>query len=141
MALEFVEVDASPIVRHLEEIERRGKNMREVMGVIAVLLVEEVDENFETSGHGSWEPFSKNTKRGRGDMNSAKLLLDTGVMAASITPEATQTEAIAYTNDPKAKYHVSKRPRKKIPLRDFFDIDEEAVVTEGVDLILNEITQ
>ncbi len=135
----YVTVDMEPLVDAIGELERRGKNTRDVMRNIALMMVEEVDEMFETSGHGKWEPFSKNTRRKRGDMSSAKLLMDTGAMAASITPFYDAQTAEAFTNDPKAKYHVSKAKRSKIPLRDFFDIDLVSVQEEAAEMILKEI--
>jgi phage gpG-like protein len=136
-----VSVDASEIAQALQHIQQRGKNTRDVMRQVSLILVEEVDEMFETSGHGKWEPFSINTKRQRGDIDAAKLLIDTGAMAASIVGVHTQTEAEAFTNDPKAKFHVSDANRTKIPKRDFFDIDVPRVVDEAVDLVLRELTQ
>lgn len=134
-----VGVDASELERVILEIKRRGKNTRDAMRTVSLLLVEEVDEMFETSGHGQWEGFSENTMRRRGNIDNAKLLIDTGRLAASITPASTATEAEAFTNVEYAKYHVSDAPRKKIPKRDFFDIDTASVVEEAADLLLREI--
>ncbi len=135
-----VSVDSSELGAAFSDLERRGKNTRGVMRQVALILVEEVDEMFETSGHGKWKDFAESTKRARGDMSSAKLLLDTGAMAASITPAYSQTEAEAFTNDPKAKYHVSDKPRKKLPKRDFFDIDLDSVSEEAAGIVLMELT-
>lgn len=135
-----VGVDTSQLTGALQDLERHGKNTRGVMRQIAFIMVEKVDEEFETSGHGKWKDFAESTKRARGNISAAKLLLDTGAMAASITPAYSQTEAEAFTNDPKAKFHVSDKPRTKIPKRDFFDIDLEEVVAEGATIALTEIT-
>jgi phage gpG-like protein len=136
-----VTVDASALGHVLLVLERQGKNTREVMHQISLVLVEEVDEMFETSGHGKWEPFSKNTRRKRGSMSAAKLLIDTTHLVTSITEAYSQTEAEAFTNVSYAKYHVSDAPRSKIPKRDFFDIDLDKVTEEAVDLVLVELTK
>ena len=136
----YVEADLSEFEEAIRELARRGKNTRDVMKSISLLLVEEVDEMFETSGHGKWPGFSENTLRKRGNISSAKLLIDTGRLAASITPASDAVSAEAFTNVEYAKYHVSDAPRTKIPLRDFFDIDTVAVVGEACELLLKEIT-
>lgn len=136
-----VGVDMSELVALMEAFRRRGKNQRDAMRYAALLLVEEVDEMFETSGHGTWDPFSENTRRARGAMSSAKLLLDTGRLAASITPAYTSNTAEAFTNVNYAKYHVSDAPRTRLPKRDFFDIDVPAVQEEFVEYLVKEIAE
>lgn len=137
-----VSVDTSELEKALADFARQGSNTRDVMRQIAIALVDEVDDMFETSGHGKWKDFADSTKRARGDTDSAKLLLDTGRLAASITPAYTKTEAEAFTNVEYAKYHVSDANRTKIPKRDFFDIDLDKVVSrEAIDLILKELTK
>ena len=135
-----VSVDVSELGRAFGDLERRGKNTRDVMRQISIILVEEVDEMFETSGHGKWKGFSPNTKRKRGEMSAAKLLVDTTHLVTSITGAYTQTEAEAFTNVEYAKFHVSDAPRSKIPKRDFFDIDLEQVGEQAVNLVLLELT-
>jgi phage gpG-like protein len=64
------------------------------------------------------------------------ILQDTGNLAGSIMPYADGEVAEAFTNVPYGGYHVSDAPRKKLPKRDFTDIDFEAAQTEAVDVIL-----
>lgn len=135
-----VSVDMSGVEYAIKEIVARGKNTRYVMKSISLLLVEEVDEMFETSGHGKWDGYAESTQRRRGHIDNAKMLIDTGRLAASITPASDAVSAEAFTNVEYAKYHVSDAPRTKIPLRDFFDIDTGSVVEEAIDLILKEVT-
>ncbi len=136
----YVSVDMSELLGHIADLERNANNTRGIMRQVSLMLVEEVDDNFETSGHGKWKDFSENTRRQRGDMSSAKLLMDTGAMAASVTGVYSAHEAEAFTNDPKAKFHVSDKPRKKLPKRDFFDIDLDEVGREAAELVLVEMT-
>lgn len=135
-----VDVDMAGVEDALKQITARGKNTRYVMKSISLLLVEEVDEMFETSGHGQWRGYADSTLRRRGKIDNAKMLIDTGRLAASITPANSANTAEAFTNVEYAKFHVSDAPRTKIPLRDFFDIDTGRVVEEAVDMILKEVT-
>lgn len=64
------------------------------------------------------------------------ILQDTGNLAGSIMPYADGEVAEAFTNVPYAGYHISDAPRKRIPKRDFTDIDFEAAQAEAVDVIL-----
>jgi phage gpG-like protein len=64
------------------------------------------------------------------------ILQDTGNLAGSIMPYADGEVAEAFTNVPYAGYHISDAPRKKIPKRDFTDIDFETAQAEAVDVIL-----
>jgi phage gpG-like protein len=67
------------------------------------------------------------------------ILQDTGNLAGSIMPYADQAVAEAFTNVPYAGFHVSDAPRKRLPKRDFTDIDFEAAQAEAVDLILSQV--
>jgi phage gpG-like protein len=67
------------------------------------------------------------------------ILQDTGNLAGSIMPYADQAVAEAFTNVPYAGYHVSDAPRKRLPKRDFTDIDFEAAQAEAVDMILSQV--
>lgn len=135
-----VGVDMAGVEEAIKQIVARGKNTRYVMKSISLLLVEEVDDMFETSGHGKWDGYADSTLRRRGHIDNAKMLIDTGRLAASITPASSAETAEAFTNVEYAKYHVSDAPRTKIPLRDFFDIDTGAIVEEAVELILKEVS-
>jgi|SRR6187551_311957 len=67
------------------------------------------------------------------------ILQDTGNLAGSIMPYADQSVAEAFTNVPYGGFHVSDAPRKRLPKRDFTDIDFEAAQREAVDMILSQI--
>jgi phage gpG-like protein len=123
----------------LADFRRRGNNQRDAMRHCALILVEEVDDMFETSGHGQWPPLAASTRKYRGE--SARILMDTGRLAASITPKWDGDSAEAYTNVSYAKYHTSDGPRAYLPKRDFFDINIPAVVDEFVDFILKKVAE
>jgi phage gpG-like protein len=78
----------------------------------------------------------KVSKRNRRWQGTPKLLQDTGNLVGSITPDHHGITAEAYTNVPYAKYHASRRPRSKIPLRDFFAIDQAAFTRDVTDMVL-----
>lgn len=67
------------------------------------------------------------------------ILQDTGTLAGSIMPYADQQVAEAFTNVPYGGFHVSDAPRKRLPKRDFTDIDFEAAQAEAVDVILSQV--
>ncbi len=85
----WVGIDFSELDKALADFAKQGKNTREVMRTISVLLVEEVDDMFETAGRGKWPGYAPSTLRKRGDIAHAKMLVDTGRLAASITPAHT----------------------------------------------------
>ena len=81
----------------------------------------------------------KQAKRDAKLAQTYKILQDTGNLVGSITPDFDERSWEAYTNVPYARYHVSRAPRRKIPLRDFFDIDQERFMDEVTDVILTAI--
>jgi phage gpG-like protein len=108
---------------------------RQVFGEIAPAVAEamhaQVLEEFETEGRGRWEPFAwqrdgKPKPKGRRWRGNPKLLQDRGVMVGSMTPDWNEGVVEVYSNNPYVKYHASRAPRSKIPLRDPFDIDVQA---------------
>ncbi len=127
--------------------QARGGNLQGVSEVIALDLVTDVEKRFETeSGHvqGPWKKHAPSTiarMRGRRRRSNYKLLQDRGILVASILPYHDGIVAEAYTNVPYAKYHISRAPRSKIPLRDFFDIDFELIMENTADLLLAEISE
>jgi len=139
-----VKVDTRPLKFWLDELERRGRNLKEVNKNLAAIMVEMVDENFATQGHGEWPPLAASTlARRRAGGEGAQILQDTGRLAASISlghTEVTDRVVEVYTNVKYAKYHVSREPRKKIPLRDFLKIDMPEFLDQATEVLVSEIT-
>lgn len=134
-----VTFDASPLEDVLDEYAKAGKNLRDAFGAIADDMLHLVSEKFEQEGPG-WKELAETTlarrrKAGRG----AKILQDTGRLAASMTAESGDNFAEVFTNVEYAKYHASPDARTLIPLRDFFDIDMDDVQAEAADMLLAEI--
>lgn len=68
------------------------------------------------------------------------LLVETGMMKGSVRHEEGEDWTEAATHVAYAVYHVSNRPRTKIPLRDFFAIPD-ARLNEAVDVFLTELVR
>lgn len=141
-----VRVDASEIRVVVEELERRGKNLRSAFEYIAEEFVAESHRLIETQGDGKWEPLKSSTlakrrKNGRG----ARMLQDTGRLAGAIFPNAGGDFAEAYTNVSYGKFHVSEEhgastdDRPIIPERDYFAVDTPDVVRSALDALTGEV--
>lgn len=70
-----------------------------------------------------------------------RILRDTGLLFGSISPNYGPNFVEAFTNVPYGIYHTSSAPRRVIPLRDFFDIDQARVTEDIADLLLASITR
>lgn len=143
MEASTVKVDMSGLKFWLNELAQRGRNLKGMNRALAAILIEQVDDNFATAGHGEWPPLAESTKASRrGDGETAQILVDTGRLAASINmgnTDVTDDIIEVYTNVKYAKYHVSPLPRKKIPLRDFLKIDMDKFLEQGIDMLVSEI--
>ena len=138
-----IHYDATQIVGVIEDFKSRGGNIAELTPVIAEEMVTHVIENFDQERgfkQGAWQPLSPITIAMRRESSSYAILRDTGVLYGSIEPGWNDYASEAFTNVPYAKYHVSPEPRKKIPLRDFFDIDWQTINEYAIDLMLAEVT-
>lgn len=126
-ALYETAVDSSEFQALLMRARRHGAKLQPIMDVVAEGLVADVSDQFESEGMGKWAPLAAATlaarrKRGRG----AKILQDTGRFAGSIRAHAGPNFAEATTDVAYAVYHVSDAPRSRIPLRNPFDLPDEA---------------
>lgn len=120
----------------------------QVMQPIAENLVFEVQEVFAHEGAVGgnpawprfwWERAGLPRPPGRRWQGALKLLQDSGNLAGSITPYFEAPIAEAFTNVAYAGYHVSQRPRKKIPLRDFTQIDFDRALDETLQMVLAQL--
>lgn len=139
MASASVTIDDAEILQWVGRLRAAGSRLGPIFAVIAELLVARVQEEFESEGHGKWPPLAKSTlarrrKHGRG----AKILQDKGLLAASIEAYSGDDYAEAATDKAYAVFHVSDAPRSIIPLRNFFDVPDEAF-DEARDVLLQGI--
>lgn len=134
-----VDIDFSELMGAVKGLERKLSDAHRMMPVIAEALVSGVQEVFEkegaVGGNPKWRPLKRQRRRNRGGRQ--KILQDTGILAGSIAPASSDRWVSAYTGVDYAKYHISKLPRKVIPLRDFFAIDRGEFYAEAADIILS----
>jgi phage gpG-like protein len=138
---ETVRADFSALTGLLDDLERATGDVPRVMPIIAEAMVSEVLRVFEmegaVGGEPKWEDLAESTKNRRRSSTSFKILQDTTVLVGSITPDHGDDYVEAFTNVPYAVYHISKAPRRVIPLRDFFAIDQEEFLAEASDIIVS----
>jgi phage gpG-like protein len=139
----FVTADLSSLKFWFRALEDRAVNLKEVNRLLVAAMIERIDDNFETEGHGEWRKLADSTlERRRGEGKDAKILQDTGRLAASINQgnsEVGNDFAEVFTNVSYAKYHVSSAPRTKIPLRDFLDIHMDSFLEEASGILVEQL--
>lgn len=126
----------SKLAALVDDLEQRGGAVGPYVEVIAEEMVSRVIERFELeSGHeqGPWP--KSNFKHRRRQAANNRLLRDTGILFGSIVGASYDNVAEAFTNVPYAAFHASPEPRSKIPLRDFMDIDRDAVAEYAIEVI------
>lgn len=133
-----VSLDQRELIEALGAMADRAVDLSEPMAVIAESLVSEVNDKFEMGGPG-WPDLADSTKASRRG-TSAQILVDTGRLAGSIQAESGADYAEAATDVEYAVYHVSDAPRSKIPLRDFFDLDDR-VFEEAAQTLVEHLAQ
>ena len=120
-------VDTSDLERELKDIERRVTDYSPITPVLAEILVAWVNDAWDSAGFGTWAPLAPSTlykRRLKG--KGAEILKDTGRSAASVQADSGPTWAQAATDVATMVYHVSNGARSVIPLRDPFDVEEQA---------------
>ena len=135
-----VTVDGAELVKLLQRFEKKGGDLTPAMAVIAEQLVSAVNDEFESAGHGKWPPHAAATIARNRAGESSQLLKRTGRLAGSIEPWSYPDAAEAATSVSYAVYHVSSAPRKKIPLRDFFDVPD-SVIDDACETLLGMLTE
>lgn len=153
---ETVRADFSQLQRLLDDLATATGDVSRVMPALAEVLVGQVQEVFDkegaVGGRPKWPDLADSTKANRRPKQRRRkgqkrrkskpgafkytILQDTGRLAASITPDHGDGFVQAWTNVKYAKFHISSAPRKKIPLRDFFAIDQAEWVDEAADTII-----
>jgi len=123
-----VETDASEILDLIEDFEERGGNLEPVMAVIAEDFVTAVSDMYDTEGRGKWPPHAASTlRKRRAGGKGARLMQDTGVLAASTEPNYGPDFAEATTGVEYVVFHLDGGPI--IPERNPFDLEEDVFET------------
>lgn len=132
-------IDGSDIARWISQFGGRAKNLRPAMGLVGQTLLAAVDENLATSGHGTFPPLAPSTLRQKARKGqSSKPLFATEAMAASNEVENGNNFSEVTNSKPYSIFHVSKAPRTRLPLRDFFALQEKTY-DECTQIILNHV--
>lgn len=119
----------------LERIEKRGVDPSPIMAAIAEDLVAAVSDQYESGGGGAWPPHAPSTlRKRRGGGQGARLLMDTGVLAASTAADSGRDFAEAFTGVDYLKFHLEGGPI--IPKRNPFEVPDE-VFDEAIHSILD----
>lgn len=105
-----VECNNKEILDNLFRLSLRVKNMKPAMRSITRIMLNEIDENFETEGrnaNGLWEPWSDSWRkeRERRHRGEGKILNLEGDLRRSFTREATNDTANVGTNKEYAAIH------------------------------------
>lgn len=91
-----IEVTSDTISAALARLVQANADFSPFMRELSETLRDRVEENFEAQGRPTWAPLSEVTKTRRGA--GAKILQDSGQLAASITAGHDATNAIVGTN-------------------------------------------
>jgi phage gpG-like protein len=134
---EFIGFDMADLARIVVKIGDR--DLTPAMKIVAEQLVAGVNDEFQTAGHGSWEPLAESTiAKRRGSV--AQILMDTGRFAASVQASHGADFAEASTDVFYAVFHVGDGPRTKIPRRDPFVLSDD-VQFDAIETILNYLVE
>jgi phage gpG-like protein len=141
---ETVRADFSQLQGLLKDLELAAADVSRVMPVLAEALHFEVMEVFDkegaVGGASRWPPLAPYTLKRRRKSKSPKILQDTTNLIGNIMPDHGDGFVEAWTNVPYATFHVSKAPRRYLPLRDFFAIDQAAFIDEATDILTAVLT-
>lgn len=122
------EFDSRELERAIERFRLAGSDLTPIAEIIAEQLVSDVNDEFETKGHGRWPGLAASTRKAKARKGyTMDPLKATDRLATSIRPYAGVDFAEAATDVDYAVYHVSSAPRAKIPLRDPFDVPDSAI--------------
>jgi phage gpG-like protein len=133
-----IQIDMPELFKAVEAARERGVKTGPVMNVIAEDFVSRVNEEYETAGRGRWKDLADSTKKKRRG-GTFQILVDSGRTAGSTKPEHGDDFAEAASDVETLVFHVSDQPRTKIPLRNPFDIPDEAF-DEAAQTILDFVT-
>jgi len=104
-----IEVDDKAVRQALADLAARSRDMAPVMRAIARLLRNDAEDAFETQASpfgGAWAPLKPSTlKRRKGGGAGARILQDSGQLAASIGATADASSATLTAGKPYAAIH------------------------------------
>ncbi len=129
-----ITIDDKGVTSLLNKLAKKGGDMTPAMRVIAGILHDEVDKNFEQEGRPKWTPLAKSTVKRRESKGHwpGKILQETGSMAASISEHADSHSAAVGTNKIQGPIQqlggkAGRGHKATIPARPFLKLDNGAL--------------
>ena len=134
--MDKVTVDTSDLGRIFSELNARAQSIP--MAMVAAPFVTAIDDEIQSQGKGKWPPFADATLRMHPRRKGGKLLQDTGQLAQMQVDEqdAIQT-AFVFSPADYAWKHANGY--KRIPKRDYLDIDMDGTAEIACMAIVQEI--
>lgn len=118
--------------RNLKRAIARSKNLERPLKLIGLQMLKSTDKTFKAEGRPKWKDLKPATKarRRKGPRATRKIaiLQDTGQLKRSITYELKKPSIVRWGPSRIAPYgifHISPRPRRIIPLRQFLGLFPE----------------
>jgi len=129
-----IKVDDRDVVNLLNKLKKKTEDMTPAMRVIAGIMHDAVEENFEKEGQPRWialapATIKQRTKKGKWP---GKILQQTGQLASSISEKATSKSAIVGTNKVYGAIQqlggkAGRGHKVTIPARPFLKLDNRAL--------------
>jgi len=129
-----IQVDDKEVVSLLKNLSKKVEDMTPVMRIIAGIMHDAVEENFEKEGQPKWTPLAPATIKQREKKGHwpGKILQQSGQLASSISKKATSKSAIVGTNKVYAAIQqfggkAGRGHKVTIPARPFLKLDNKAL--------------
>lgn len=141
MAHDAIRMDFSALGNFAKNVRKDLNDASQAMPAIAEAIKFEVDETFlkggAVPGQFAWEELSEKTIEGRRRGPNAKsppykILVDSGVLAESMATREGVDWAEVFSDNP---YLPAHRSGNFLPIRDPFDIDEDALTEEATEML------
>jgi phage gpG-like protein len=131
-----VEFDMQDLIDKLDYYKVKAESFP--MSLISEGLVEAIDDEIQSEGQGTWDPFATSTLIRHPRRVGGTLLQDTGLLANIQADEGTDW-AEAYSPAPYAKWHVGGT--SKMPKRNFLDINLDDVLEQMAEVLVHEVVK
>lgn len=129
-----IKVDDKGATQLLRKLSKKLEDMSPVMKVVAGIMHDAVEENFEKEGQPRWTPLASSTIRQREKKRHwpGKLLQVSGQLASSISEKHDSRSATVGTNKIYAAIHqfggkAGRGHKVTIPARPFLKLDDRAM--------------
>lgn len=128
--------DMSELCEAVQRMEERARQVP--MAVVAAPFVTAIDDEIQSEGRGRWPGFAEATLRMHPHRKGGKLLQDTGRLANIQVYDMTAVgSAVIFSPAEYAWKHADGY--KRIPKRDFLDIDMDDTLEKACNAVVQEI--